>query len=242
MTAKIHIGTSGWHYDHWRGPFYPEDFPTQEMLSFYSDIFDTVEINNSFYQTPKVEAIKNWRKTVPKGFIFAAKASRYITHNKKLKDAKKSLGNILPVLGKLGKSLGPILFQLPPRWHCNSDRLSEFLKALPKKRQFSIEFRDPTWHVPEVYELLKKHNVAFCIFQLGGFESPVEVTADFAYVRLHGPEGKYQGDYDTKTLTMWATQIREWRKKLKDIYVYFDNDQNGYAAKNARKLIELLKL
>src|SRR5882724_3600727 len=240
MAAKIHIGTSGWHYDHWRGPFYPEDIAAKEMLSFYTGFFETVEINNSFYKLPNIEAVKTWRKTVPKGFTFAAKASRYLTHMKKLKDPKKGLDNVLPIFEALGSKLGPILFQLPPHWHCDLQRLSEFLKALPKRHLYSIEFRDTTWHAHEIYELLKQHNAAFCIYQLGGVSSPIEITADFAYVRLHGPGAKYQGNYSTATLKKWSEQIRKWRRKLKNVYVYFDNDQNGYTTKNAQKLIELL--
>ena len=242
MANKIKIGTSGWHYDHWRGPFYPEDLPAKKMLEFYIQHFDTVELNNSFYQLPKPSALKDWRDSVPKDFLFAAKASRFITHMKKLKDPKKPLRKVIPRLEYLKEKLGPILFQLPGGWNYNPDRLEEFLKALPTNHRYAFEFRNHTWHNDGVYELLRKHNCAFVIYELDHFTSPAEITADFAYLRLHGPAGKYQGNYTTKKLTTWANLIKKLRRKTKQVYVYFDNDQAGYAAKNAIKLKELLKV
>jgi uncharacterized protein YecE (DUF72 family) len=160
---------------------------------------------------------------------------------KKLTDPTKGLKNLIPKAETLKTKLGPILFQLPPHWKCNPDRLSAFLKALPRKHQYTFELRDPSWHTQELYNLLKEHNAAFCVYQIGGFESPVEVTADFAYVRLHGPDDKYQGSYPNSKLSSWAKQIRKWQRNLKDIYVYFDNDQEGYAVKNALKLKGMLR-
>ncbi|HZS48170.1 MAG TPA: DUF72 domain-containing protein [Blastocatellia bacterium] len=241
MAGKIHIGTSGWHYDHWKGPFYPENLPASEMLAFYFDYFDTVEINNSFYRMPEALTFKHWHDQTPENFLFAVKGSRYLTHMKKLKEPKEGLKALINRASKLKEKLGPILFQLPPHWKCNPERLSEFLKALPKKHQYTFEFRDPSWHLPEIYDLLKEYNVAFCAYELAGFESPTVITADFTYVRLHGPGGKYQGDYSMEKLSSWAQQIREWRKSLRDIYVYFDNDQAGYAIKNALELKKLLQ-
>ena len=242
MTAKIQIGTSGWHYNHWRGPFYPEDLPAKKMLEFYIQYFGTVELNNSFYRLPKPSALKNWRDSVPKDFLFAAKASRFITHMKKLKDPKKPLRNVIPRLEYLKEKLGPILFQLPGGWNCNPERLEEFLKALPTKHRYAFEFRNHTWHNDAVYELLREHNSAFVIYEFDHFISPAEVTADFTYFRLHGPEGKYEGDYTIKQLTTWANLIKKLRRKTKQVYVYFDNDQAGYAVKNALKLKELLRV
>lgn len=159
---------------------------------------------------------------------------------KKLKDPKSGLQKFLQRVETLGKKLGPILFQLPPAWRCNLDRLASFLAALPPKHRSAFEFRNPTWHDQTTYELLRRYNAAFCVYELAGFQSPIEITADFAYIRFHGPGGAYQGRYKEKQLGNWASQINRWQGRLKDIYVYFDNDQHGYAACNALELIKLL--
>src|SRR5438270_13006235 len=171
--AKVHIGTSGWHYKHWCGPFYAEKLPASKMLQCYVQYFDTVEINNSFYRLPEKSTFESWRESTPKNFIFAVKASRFLTHNKKLKDPENALNNFLPRAEALGEKLGPILFQLPPRWRINLERLAEFLDALPKYHRYTFEFREPSWLVPQVYELLRRHNAAFCIYELAGFHSPI---------------------------------------------------------------------
>lgn len=238
--ANIRIGTSGWHYKHWLGSFYPEKLSPSKMLPYYYDRFDTVEINNSFYILPKLETLACWRDATPKNFEFAIKASRFLTHNKKLKEPKNALNNFLPRAEALGKKLGPILFQLPPQWRINLERLAEFLDALPKYHQYTFEFREPSWLVPRVCNLLRKYNAAFCIYELAGFHAPLEITANWSYVRLHGPGGKYQGSYSTKILRTWADRIVGWSKRLKSIYVYFDNDQAGYAAANALMLKRLV--
>jgi uncharacterized protein YecE (DUF72 family) len=234
--GDIHIGTSGWHYGHWRGPFYPADLKADKMLRWYIQHFDTVEINNSFYRLPTSAAIEGWCRETPPGFCFAVKASRYITHNRKLKDPAETIKRFMLQITELGERLGPILFQLPPAWQVNIERLEEFLQALPPGRRYVFEFRNPTWNVRPVYDALRKHNAAYCVYELAGFHSPVHVTADFAYVRLHGPEHAYQGDYSRTELEEWARRIDRWRRELKHIFVYFDNDQAGYAAKNAIEL------
>jgi len=238
--ANIRIGTSGWHYKHWVGNFYSEKLPATKMLAYYYSRFDTVEINNSFYMLPKPETLAAWRDATPKDFEFAIKASRFLTHNKKLKEPENALNNFLPRAEALGAKLGPILFQLPPKWRINRERLSALLDALPKYHRYTFEFREPSWHVPEIYDLLLRHNAAFCIYELAGFHSPIEITADWTYIRLHGPGGKYQGSYSTRTLRSWADRIFNWSKQLKSVYVYFDNDQAGYAAANARTLKQLV--
>ncbi len=240
MSAAVHIGTSGWHYRHWCGPFYEEKLPPAKMLPFYLRHFDTVELNNSFYKLPTISALECWRDSTPAGFCFAVKASRFITHNKKLKDPENALQHFLPRVEGLGKKLGPILFQLPPSWRVNLERLEEFLAALPRKHRYAFEFREHTWHTARVYEILHRHHAAFCIFQLAGFQSPAEVTTDFVYIRLHGPGGKYQGSYSHAQLSQWAERVRQWSEALKAIYVYFDNDQAGYAAQNALELKKLV--
>lgn len=240
MQGTIRIGTSGWHYDHWRGPFYPRELPAAEWLAYYAARFDTVEINNSFYRMPTADALASWRDATPPGFCFAAKGSRYLTHMKKLKDPEEGLANLLPRLEVLGEKLGPILFQLPPHWHADPERLAAFLKALPTGRRFAFELRDPSWHIPAIYELLAQHNAACCVFDLAGQQSPVALTADFAYVRLHGPGGAYQGYYDQAALTEWARRVREWAAAMRAVYVYFDNDERGFAPRNALELRALV--
>jgi uncharacterized protein YecE (DUF72 family) len=241
VGCDIRIGTSGWHYRHWCGNFYPAKMPSSRMLAHYLQHFDTAELNNSFYRLPTESAFECWRDGVPENFIFAVKASRFLTHHIKLKDPEQALQNLLPRAELLGKKLGPFLFQLPPRWRVNLERLEHFLEALPRNHRYAFEFRDLSWHTPQTLELLRRFNAAFCIFHLAGFESAREVTADFAYIRLHGPGGKYQGSYSDAELGEWAATIREWSARLKAIYVYFDNDQAGYAAQNALRLKELVK-
>ena len=240
MSGGVHIGTSGWHYKHWCGPYYEEKLPTSKMLACYYKDFDTVEINNSFYRLPSDEAFANWREQTPPGFCFAVKASRFITHMKKLKDPENALENLIPRAEKLREKLGPILFQLPPHWGINLERLDEFLQALPKKHLYAFEFREPSWHQPAIYDLLREHNAAFCMFELNRFQTPDVITADWTYIRLHGPGGKYQGSYSTQQLSAWAQKIRSWRKQLRAVYCYFDNDQAGYAVQNALELKRLV--
>ena len=239
-SGLVHIGTSGWHYDHWRGPFYPEDLTPKAFLTFYQQRFHTVEINNSFYQLPSEKTLVDWRESVPPGFIFAVKGSRYITHMKKLKDPGQSVPPLLERIQSLGDRLGPILFQLPPRWRFNEERLGAFLEALPRDYRYALEFRDPTWLNREACRLLEKHGAAFCIYELAGRLSPKEVTADFVYIRLHGPGDAYQGRYDRQTLAGWAGAISAWTAQGLTVFCYFDNDESGYAALNALELQDML--
>lgn len=238
MYRKPHIGTSGWNYTHWRGTFYPDDLPAKNWQTYYMERFHTVEVNNTFYRLPEKKTFRKWRDESPEPFLYSVKASRYITHMKKLKDPAP-VANFLDHADMLGDKLGPVLFQLPPRWKLNIDRLADFLKALPRGRRFAFEFRDDTWWDARVYELLHQYNAAFCLFDLEGRQTPVELTADFAYVRLHGPEGAYQGKYDDNTLSRWANAFKAWMQKGIEVFCYFDNDENGYAAQNALKLREV---
>ena len=237
----VHIGTSGWHYGHWKGPFYPEDLADDEMLRFCAERFGTVEINNSFYRMPEKKTFAGWRGIVPKGFVFAVKASRYITHMKKLRDAGEPLSRFLDAADELGNKLGPVLFQLPPRWHLNLDRLRAFLALLPKgSHRFAFEFRDPTWFDEEVYSALSASGAAFCIYDLDGVLSPKEITSDFVYIRLHGPGGPYRGEYGTKVLSEWAKTFASWAGEGKEVYCYFDNDEAGHAPRDASRLVEMM--
>jgi len=240
VKARIHIGTSGWHYTHWKGPFFPKNIPAEEMLAFYAERFQATEINNSFYRLPEAKTFAAWHDTTPPGFVFSVKASRYITHMKKLKDPEKPLGNFMDRIRDLGDRLGPVLFQLPPNWSCNPGRLEEFLAVLPSGHRYAFEFRDPSWFDDRVYQLLAKAGAAFCIYELAGRHSPKSVTADFVYVRLHGPAAAYQGSYPTQTLAGWAGAFSTWARQGKDIFCFFDNDEKGYAAANAMCLRDML--
>ena len=238
--ASVHIGTSGWHYQHWRGAFYPEKLPASKWLDYYARHFDTVELNSTFYRLPLETGIDGWRKSTPGDFCFAAKGSRFLTHMKKLKDPAAGVARYFERVERLGRKLGPIVFQLPPFWEVNLERLDTFLDALPRRRHYAFELRNPTWHAPEVYRILNRHNAAFCIFEIAGFHSGFELTANWTYVRLHGPGGAYQGSYPAATLRHWAERIRAWQDDLRAVYVYFDNDQAAYAVRNAAALKRLL--
>jgi uncharacterized protein YecE (DUF72 family) len=235
--TDIRIGTSGYHYKHWIGRYYPAGIKPGKMLEHYVRDFDTVELNNTFYQLPKEETFDTWRQSTPRDFLFAVKGSRFLTHMIKLKDPDRGLVNFLPRAERLRGKLGPILWQLPPGWKLNLERLETFLSLLPKKHDYVFELRNETWMTAEVYELLRRYNAAFCIYELAGYHSPFEITADWTYVRLHGPtEFKYQGSYSDAQLAKWANRIRDWSRTLKQIYVYFDNDDSAYAVENALTL------
>jgi uncharacterized protein YecE (DUF72 family) len=239
-VGEIRIGTSGWHYAHWVGRFYPERWPASKMLQWYQERFDTVEINNSFYRLPSESALKGWRASTPAGFLFALKGSRFLTHMKKLKDPAAGIEKFFSRADVLREKLGPILFQLPPNFAVNAERLDAFIDALPEEHRYAFEFRDESWNSQEILQLLRRRNAAWCSFHLEGYQSPIEVTADFAYVRLHGPAARYEGSYSDYALAEWAQRIRDWRANLRAIYVYFDNDDSGYAAHNALRLRELI--
>jgi uncharacterized protein YecE (DUF72 family) len=236
----MHIGTSGWRYDHWRGPFYPEDLPKSEWLAHYAKHLGDVEVNTTFYGLPERESVEAWVEQAGGGFGFAVKASRYITHMKKLKEPAESLDRFFEVYDWFGGSGGPVLFQLPGNWNVNAKRLESFLGMLPGGPRYAFEFRDPSWHCDEIFELLRSHGAAFVFYELAGFESPREVTADFVYMRRHGPGDAYQGEYGPEALSGLAGALAAWRDKGIDCHVYFDNDQNGYAAADALRLAGML--
>jgi uncharacterized protein YecE (DUF72 family) len=240
--GSVFAGTSGFHYNHWIGKFYPSDLRKSDWLNYYVRYFNTLELNNSFYNLPKPENFDKWRKSVPEGFVFSVKGSRFITHQKKLKDCAEALDRLLDNCSWLHEKLGPVLFQLPPGWNYNEERFEEFLSLLPVDIRFTFEFRNSSWYNDRVYELLYKKNIAFCIYELEYHKSPEEITADFIYIRLHGPASKYAGSYSDEVLDEWAGKIRNWVVKGKDVYIYFDNDQNAYAALNAITLKKNLSL
>lgn len=237
--GKVRIGTSGWAYKDWRGPFYPRTLRDEDRLAYLSRRFPTLEINASFYRLPSDRAVAAWRDQTPDDFIFAWKASRYITHNKKLTDPKDGLAHMFARTVGLGEKLGPVLFQLPPGLRRDDARLAAFLKALPDRGRFAFEFRRPDWHAPPVLALLAEHGAALCLSDHHDAPAPFEVTADFVYLRGHGPGGRYQGRYPQATLKDWAARIRRWRS-THDVFIYFDNDIKSAAPADATRLTELL--
>lgn len=240
MSAEVHVGTSGWHYRHWLGTFYPEGTEDEALLPFYAEHFSTVEVNNTFYQLPEVATLRKWRQMTPDDFTFAVKASRYITHMKKLKDPQEPVSNFLSQVGTLGDKLGPILFQLPPNWHVNAERLRAFLQTLPEGHRYVFEFRDPSWFEEQVTDLLREEGVAFCIHDMRDQPSPKIVTAPFVYVRFHGPGVPYQGSYSRQALAGWAGAISAWRRQGREVFCYFNNDVAGYATQDAGELQAML--
>lgn len=241
MIQRIYIGTSGWSYDHWKGVFYPEDLRSQDYLANYQQKFSSVEINSTFYRLPEKKTLEHWRNSVSADFIFAVKASRFITHMKKLKSPEKTMPPFLDRIQILGKKLGPVLLQLPPHWHSNAGRLEEFLGHLSQDFRYVFEFRDSSWFNDEIYNLLARYQAAFCIYDLDHQLSPGEISCDFVYIRLHGPDGPYSGSYSRHALTAWVNDIVAWADEGKTVYCYFDNDQSGYAALNAQQLMQMIK-
>ncbi|MGC8492458.1 MAG: DUF72 domain-containing protein [Syntrophobacteraceae bacterium] len=234
--GAIRIRTSGWSYAHWKGPFYPEKTRDSKLFEFYIRKFDTVQINNSFYHLPLRKTFEKWRASSPDSFVFAVKASRFITHTKRLKDCGPAVENFRERTLGLGEKIGPVLFQRPPALKIDPKRLNLFLQELPGALRYSFEFRNSSWFHPETYSLLSEFNAAFCLYELNGKTSPLETTADFIYIRLHGPGGKYQGRYSSEQLRSWSETFKHWTKESKDVFCYFDNDEKGFAAVNAMGL------
>lgn len=234
------IGTSGWTYKGWRGSFYPDGLAAKKWLKYYADRLPTTEINGSFYRTPSLDAVRAWREQTPEDFLFTWKASKFITHWKRLTEkCRNSLELMETRLVALEPKVGPILFQLPPQFKANKERLASFLKLLNKKRCYAFEFRDASWYEPAILDLLRTHDIALCLSDHHDAPAPWEVTAGHVYVRGHGPTGQYQDRYPKQTLDRWAESIARWRRKQLTVYCYFDNDQKTAAPKDAEKLIEL---
>jgi len=233
MGAKILVGTSGYVYDHWRHRFYPEKLSKAKWLEFYATHFTTVELNNTFYRLPSETVFANWRDSSPDGFAFAVKVSRFITHIKRLRDAEQPLQTFLSRAGHLGGKLGPLLYQLPPNMHRNDERLESFLSLLPQGMRHVFEFRHQSWLEDEVLEILHKYNVGFCVFDMPDVSCPLVATADFAYIRFHGSAGLYWSCYSDEELAGWARRLADLAANLKAIYIYFNNDAEAFAVKNA---------
>ena len=241
MGARIRIGTSGWDYDHWSGPFYPDGLPTDERLGRYAERFAAVEVNGTFYGLPARATVRRWCDAVGPDFVFALKASRYITHLRKLREPEETLARFLEVADWFGDRCGPLLFQLPPRWGVDPGRLEAFLAALPAGRRCAFEFRDPSWEDPRVLDLLRDHDAAWCVYDLKGRTNPRETTADLVYVRLHGPRREpYTGSYPPRTLAGWAGALSSWRRAGRDVFCFFDNDEEACAPRDAAALRDML--
>jgi uncharacterized protein YecE (DUF72 family) len=239
--ARIFIGTSGWSYASWRGPFFPKQVMVKHHLQYYATQFSTVELNGVFYRTPSLPAVRGWRDGTPDDFVFAWKASKFITHWKRLSNkSRNSLALIRQRLKILGPKAGPVLFQLPPQFKADPQRLASFLRLLPNDWRCAFEFRHDSWYAGEVFALLRKHDVSLCLSDHHDAPAPWRLTASFVYVRGHGPGGKYSGSYSDTTLRDWARHAAAWRRGRRDVYVYFDNDQKSVAPFDALRLMRLL--
>ncbi len=239
--ATAYIGTSGWQYPDFSARFYPQDLAKVDQLSYYARQFPSVEVNNTFYHLPKMKTVENWVAKVPEGFVFAVKASRYITHMKNLLDPDESLPKFFERIAGFGAYCGPILFQLPPNWDLDLERLVNFLPHLPKEHRYTFELRNKTWLTEKVYILLRQYGIALCLYEINYHQSPILTTADFVYIRLHGPGRAYADPYAPLELERWAVRINQWLNDGKDVYCYFDNTLNGYAWANAQSLLKLIK-
>ncbi|HSL24518.1 MAG TPA: DUF72 domain-containing protein [Vicinamibacterales bacterium] len=233
---RTRVGCSGWEYKHWKGDFYPEGLPRQRWFQHYAGAFDTVEINNSFYRLPQKQTMKSWRLQAPAGFVYAVKASRYLTHMRKLKDPADPLALLFDRARELGPHLGPVLYQLPPRWKPDHERLEAFLRAIPRDVRQAIEFREPAWYTDRTFELLSRSGVALCLHDMAGSATPRVVVGPFVYVRFHGASAKYAGSYSPAQLDDWAEWLDAQMGHGLDVYAYFNNDVGGHAPRNAAAL------
>jgi len=244
VAAKpVHIGCSGWVYPHWRGLFY-KGVPQRAWLAFYAEHFDTVEINNTFYRLPKPSAVEGWVENSPPGFIFAVKASRYLTHIKRLKTLDPYIERFYEPLEALTatEKFGPVLWQFPKNFHRDTERLARALGVLPPGRH-AFEFRHESWFTDEVYSLLREHGAALVIGDESSrwVSTPHVRTTDWTYLRFHHGSRGRQGNYSATEIQTWARRIAQWRRET-EVYAYFNNDWEGFAINNARRLRELLKL
>jgi uncharacterized protein YecE (DUF72 family) len=233
---RIRIGCSGWNYKHWRGLFYPEGLPQRRWFEYYAGHFDTVEINNSFYRLPKAETFETWRAQAPPGFCYAVKANRFLTQARKLKDCEEPLARMMAPFRALGDRLGPILFQLPPRFRINLERLEDFLRLLPRDVVSVFEFRDSSWYTPQTRALLDRYGASLCIHDMAGSASERIAAGPIAYVRFHGATGKYWGRYPDATLASWTGWMTEQARSGRPVWAYFNNDIHADAIHDALAL------
>jgi uncharacterized protein YecE (DUF72 family) len=241
MAAKYHIGCSGWHYEHWRGLYYPKELPKVKWLSCYAQEFNTVELDNTFYGLPSEKAFSTWRESTSDDFVFAVKVSRFITHIERLRNLDASVDNFLSRAAFLKEKLGPLLYQLPPSMRRSDEVLESFLSTLPSEYQHVIEFRHESWVDERVFDILRSHSAGLCVLDMPGFSCPLVATSDFAYVRFHGSEGLYSSSYSDGELAQWAQRIARLGQNVSVSYVYFNNDAEAFAIDNARTLRDLLR-
>lgn len=239
--AGVYIGTSGWAYRHWRRSFYPPDLRQEQWLAFYARHLAAVEVNASFYRLPEATLIRGWVAKTPEPFRFAVKASRAITHLRRLEDCADLITLFFARTQLFESKLGPILFQLPPRFPADPARLARFLAGLPTGLRYAFECRDPSWHDDAIYGLLRAHDAAFVPFDLAGQRAPRVVTASFVYVRLHGHEQRYRGAYPEPVLRDWARWLSHCRDQGREVWAFFDNtDEAAHAVRDALRLLALL--
>ena len=239
--SLYYIGTSGWHYEHWRDRFYPEKLSKDKWLEFYAARFATVELNNSFYRLPSESAFTTWHNSSPADFTFAVKVSRFITHIKRLKDTGEAVEKFVARAKILEEKLGPLLYQLPPNLHRNDELLESFLSALPREMKHVVEFRHQSWLEEKVFEILHKYDIGFCVFDMPSLSCPLAATADFAYIRFHGSSGLYFSCYSDEELADWAKKLANLATDLKAVYIYFNNDAEAFAVRNAITLRSYLE-
>ncbi|MDZ7713333.1 MAG: DUF72 domain-containing protein [Rhodovibrio sp.] len=239
--ARAYVGTSGWSYDGWVGPFYPDKLPRNQWLAHYAQHLGAVELNASFYRLPMQNMLKGWAKRTPEDFSFSVKAWQQLTHRKRLRDCGEPLQVFFERMQPLADRTAAVLFQMPPKMPRDVDRLEAFLRQLPAGTRAAFEFRDPRWHVPDVTDVLARHNAAFVPFELAEQRAPAVATADFVYVRLHGREAKYRGRYGRAQLQPWADWLRGQIADGRDAFVFFDNtDHADDAVRDALEMRELL--
>ena len=241
--GRARVGCSGWDYADWRGSFYPVDCPADDRFEHYAARFDTVELNSTFYRLPTASTVERWAQRAPEGFTYAVKLGQYGSHRKKLKDPQQWLPGHLDRISHLGDALGPMLVQLPPRWHRDVDRLDRFLAAAGPGRRWAVELRDPSWLHDDVFEALRRHGAALCIHDLLP-DHPWLLTTDWAYLRFHGPhaiEAPYRGRYTGRRLRPVAERLRRWLAEGIDVHAYFNNDQEAAATSDAAWLRDRLR-
>jgi len=237
--SKLYIGTSGWNYNHWRSVFYPEELPQSKWLEHYCHTFDTVEVNNSFYRLPEKKTFEAWREQTPEGFTFSIKASRYLTHIKRLRDPEEPLQRLMDRAIGLSDKLSIVLYQFPTNWKLDLERLEHFLRMLPTSPRSAFEFRDASWQSEKVWSLLSKYKVAYCVMDSPGLPLHPRTTCDYSYIRMHSGGEDTEGDYTSEHLREWAGRVSDMLTRG-DVYVYFNNDNKGFAVRNALDLRGLL--
>jgi uncharacterized protein YecE (DUF72 family) len=241
-NGSARVGCSGWQYKHWRGDFYPADLPPSQWFAHYARTFDTVEINNSFYRLPETATFEKWAAQAPAGFVYAVKASRFLTHMKKLKDPEAPVALLFERMAPLEERLGPVLYQLPPGWKLNQERLEHFLQVLPRGVRHVVEFRDPSWYTDGVYARLEQSRVSLCLHDMRGSATDKRRVGSFVYVRFHGAaDAKYGGAYSERQLRDWAEWLNAQRAQRIDVYAYFNNDVGGHAPRDAVTLRRFLE-